>query len=161
MLNFTKFRGMRFFLCRVMIMMVSIVFTTDCGLNHYRRLMQQPRKNMAHSSIINTLNHDKCRRVREMAEKSWDEHLYGHDRSVIEDEDQITRMLMSKESLASEADTSSQQLYISGQLIAGPGRPPLPQEMATDMPIPKRPPWIRGVTDKAALQRAEQVQAIE
>lgn len=129
----------------------------DGGLNHYRRLMQQARKHMAHSSIVNTINHDKSRRVRDIAEKSWDQQLYGHDRSVIEDEDQITRMLMSKESLASDADTSSQQLYIGGQLVAGPGRPPLPQEMANDLPIPKRPQWIRGVTDKAALLRAEQV----
>ena len=98
---------------------------TDGGLNHYRRLMQQSRKSMAHSSIVNTLNHAKWRAVRETAEKSWDEKLYGHDRSVIEDEDQITRMLMAKESLA-DSDKSSQQLYIAGQLVSGTARPPLP-----------------------------------
>ena len=29
-------------------------------------------------------------------------------------------------------------------------------DLAADLPIPKRPPWVRGVTDKAALVLAEQ-----
>jgi hypothetical protein len=140
-----------------MIILSWWLFFADGGLNHYRRHMQQARKTTGHSSIINSLNRDKCRRVRDLAEKSWDEQLYGHDRSVIEDEDQITRMLMSKDSLAEDAARDSQQLYIGGQLVAGAARPAMPMDQAADLPIPKRPPWVRGVTDKAALVKAEQV----
>ncbi len=140
-----------------LILMIFLFEVSDGGLNHYRRLMQQSRKSMAHSSIVNTLNHAKIRSALKIAEKSWDEKLYGHDRSVIEDEDQITRMLMSKDSLAADAAGTAQQLFIDGQLVAGASRPPIPLDLANDLPIPKRPPWVRGVTDKAALLRAEQV----
>ncbi len=102
-----------------------------------------------------SLNRDKCRRVCDFAAKSWDKQLYWHDCSVIEDEDQITRMLMSKDSLAAARDT--QQLYIGGQLVTWAARPAMPMDQAADLPIPKRPPWVRGVTDKAALVKAELV----
>jgi hypothetical protein len=146
--------------CNALFRMIILSWSISCadgGLNHYRRHMQQARKTTGHSSIINSLNRDKCRRVRDLAEKSWDEHLYGHDRSVIEDEDQITRMLMSKDSLAEDAARDTQQLFIGGQLVAGAARPAMPMDQAADLPIPKRPPWVRGVTDKAALVKAEQV----
>jgi hypothetical protein len=121
--------------------------------------MQQARKTMPHSSIVNRINHERARRARDLALKSWDQELYGHDRSVLEDEDQISRVLMLKDSLAVDVERNAQELYVAGQLIAGGApRPALPLDYAEagDLPIPRRPAWTPGLTDKASLLQAEQ-----
>lgn len=125
------------------------------GLNHYSRNGQQPRKKQGHSSVVNAINRNKHKMLRDMVNQTWDKQLYVEGKSVVDDESDLVRLLMSGANLADEhAATSSAQLLVDGQVVAGGAKPSLPEEYFV-LPIPTRPRWTRAMT-KSQLTDLEQ-----
>mmetsp|Transcript_28705 Transcript_28705/g.92606 ORF Transcript_28705/g.92606 Transcript_28705/m.92606 type:complete len:178 (+) Transcript_28705:328-861(+) len=121
------------------------------GLNHFRRNGQVPRKSFAHSSIVSSLTRSKIRAARQAQEdKGWDDGIYNERKSVVDDEDDVARILSMSDSLTASGQT---KLIMNGKVIDGNRKPPLPPEL-TELPIPTRPDW-RAITSKAMLDRAE------
>ncbi|KAJ1492808.1 hypothetical protein T484DRAFT_1880213 [Baffinella frigidus] len=124
------------------------------GLNHFKRNGQQTRQKLSHSSIVNTLNKGKVRQMKEAAEMAWDQQLYREGQSIVDDEDPIIRLLMSKNSLAD--DTRETKLIVGGKIVSGgDSKPPIPGELL-ELPIPRRPPRASFGTDVEKLVAAEQ-----
>ena len=105
----------------------------------------------AHSSIARAVQRDAVRLEREKLNRDWDEELYGPRKSIVEDESDISRLLMLR---GSSFHDQLPELIVNGHIVAGTTRPPLPEDMV-NLPIPMRPRWLRGVTDRAALMEAE------
>ena len=105
----------------------------------------------AHSTIARAVQRDAVRLEREKLNRDWDEELYGPRKSIVEDESDISRLLMLR---GSSFHDQLPELIVNGHIVAGTTRPPLPEDMV-NLPIPMRPRWLRGVTDRAALMEAE------
>ena len=80
-----------------------------------------------------------------MIRQDWDETLYGPRKSVVEDESDITRLLMLR---GSSFHDQLPELIVNGHVVAGNSRRPHLPADKFNLPIPKRPKWLRGVTDK-------------
>jgi hypothetical protein len=85
------------------------------GLNHFRRNGQLARKKLAHSSIVNALNHGRVRQMRAAADLAWDAQLYPEGRSIVDDEDPIAAMLMSRADGA-DHDHRSSRVIVAGKV---------------------------------------------
>ena len=112
----------------------------------------QKRRPKAHATIANTLNNERGKALREYVEKSWDESLYDREKSIVEDEGDIQRMLMMRVGVNTERKVT---MIVDGELVAGEKKPPIPAEKII-LPIPKRPDWKAGSTDKRLLAALEQ-----
>eukprot|EP00960_Hanusia_phi_P018924 557759-Hanusia_phi.AAC.1 len=99
------------------------------GLNHYRRNGQVARKTFAHSSIVSSLTRSKIRAARQAQEnKGWDDGIYDDRRSVVDDEDDVARILSMSESLSNTGQT---KLIMNGKEMSSDSERPMPLTRST------------------------------